>query len=84
MSVKKILGYSLVKNNISIFELNLFASFIGMITNLISCLMFRISVWYIAVIVAIVLFALENFVSVWYIQKFERVNTAKILKGGSL
>ena len=84
LSVKKILGYSLVKNNISIFELNLFASFIGMITNLISCLMFRISVWYIAVITAIALFALENFVSVWYIQKFERVNTAKILKGGSL
>ena len=84
LSVKKILGYSLLKRNSTIFGLNLFTAFIGMITNFISCLMFNISVWYMVIITTISLLIIEIFVSLWYIQKFERVNTMKILKGGSL
>lgn len=84
LSIKKILGYSILQKNSSIFGLNLFATFIGTITNFIASLMFGISIWYMVIIVGVMIFLIESIIIFLNIERFERANVTKILKGGSL
>lgn len=84
LSVKKILGYSVLSKNKGIFLLNLFAAFIGVITNVILALMLEITVWYMPILVGVSLVIVEFLITIKYIAKTERTNVSKILKGGSL
>ena len=84
LAIKKILGHSVLAKNKGIFLLNLFAAFIGVITNVILALMYKITVWYMPVIIGAFLVIVEFLIMIKYIAKTECTNVSKILKGGSL
>lgn len=84
LAIKKILGYSVFRKNKDIFLLNIFAAFIGVVTNVILALMYKITVWYVPVLVGIALVIIEFLVMLTNIVKTERTDISKILKGGSL
>ena len=84
LCVKKILGYSVFMNNLSIFGLNLFSTCIGIISNFIGVLMFKYSRWYIVIIIGILILIVEFLIIIKNIYHIESINTANTLKGGCL
>lgn len=90
LALKKVLGYSIYKRNSMIFKLNIFSALIGIITVIVATLMAKfaeilgLSHWYSVVVAGIILLLIEWPVMIFYIVKTEKVNVAKILKGGSL
>lgn len=84
LSVMKILGYSIVQMNASILLLNLFSVIIGLITNLILAAMYHKTNWWLIMLVSVFFILADTFIALLHIQKLERTNTPKILKGGSL
>ncbi len=84
LSIKKILGYSILQKNRTIIGLNTFSAIIGTITNLICSCMFNISTWQVIIAVSIGLYAIESIIIVYYITKIEATKVSKILKGGCL
>lgn len=84
LAIKKVLGYSIFKKNKQIFLLNIYSTFISVISCVILSLMYKISVWYIVIAVGISIICLEYSVIATIIVHFENQNVAKILKGGCL
>lgn len=89
-AIKKVIGYSVYKRNKTIFLLNLFAALIGVLTVVVAALMasfaklLGLSQWYTVVLAGVGLLVLEWPVMLYYINKTEKTNIPKILKGGSL
>lgn len=89
-AIKKVLGYSIYKRNKKIFMLNLFAALIGIMTVIVATFMASVSKiisstqLYVIVLVGVAILFLELPILVSYINKTEKANVAKILKGGSL
>lgn len=83
-AVKKILGYGIWRKNQAIILLNCFAACIGCATIMTCNFMFNFSEWYYTFISSVILVLLECLIMVVYINKIERSNIPKILKGGSL
>ena len=85
MNLHILLNYSLL-----IFLLNLFAALIGVLTVVVAALMasfaklLGLSQWYTVVLAGVGLLVLEWPVMLYYINKTEKTNIPKILKGGSL
>ena len=84
LALKKIFGYSVWQKNRGILLLNLFATMIGIVTNLLLYLMYGFASCVSILLVSAGLLGLEFCVILYQILRFERVNLAKILKGGSL
>lgn len=84
LAIKKVLGYSILSKNKSIFLLNLFAAFIGIITMVIAALMYKLASWQEIVGIGFALIVMEWGMILYNIIRFERTGISKILKGGSL
>ena len=84
LALKKIFGYSVWQKNRGILLLNLFATMIGIVTNLLLYLMYGFASCVSILLVSAGLLGLEFCMILYQILRFERVNLAKILKGGSL
>lgn len=84
LAIKKVLGYSVLSKNKSIFLLNLFAACIGIVTMLIAALMYKLASWQEIVGIGFGLIVMEWGMILYHIIRFERTGISKILKGGSL
>ena len=84
LSIKKILGYSILNKNRTIFQLNLFGAGISIVTMIIISLMFGMTQVSIVLTIGTALTAIEAGLIVFNILKLERTSIPKILKGGSL
>lgn len=84
LSIKKILGYSVLSKNRTIFILNLFGAVISIVIMIIVSLMFGVTKVSVVLLVGMVLTVAEVGLIVFNIIKLEKTNIPKILKGGSL
>lgn len=84
MSLKKVLGYSLMKRNRSIFSLYTFGVFIGVLITTISAWILKLDVLNIILYISGVILLAEYITMTHYILNLEKIGVAKILKGGCL
>lgn len=84
LAVKKMLGYSLLQRNKTVFFLNLFASVIGLITVSVATLMFDLGQLSTVLILFGGLCVAEQLLIIWCVIHLERKRVPHILKGGSL
>jgi hypothetical protein len=84
LSIKKILGYSVLNKNKTIFLLNFFAAGISIITMVIASLMFGVTEVMTVLTVGGSLMIMEALLIIYNIFKLEKTSIPKILKGGSL
>lgn len=84
LAVKKVLGYSVFQKNKMIFMLNTYATLIAVVSCVVISLMYKLSLWYIVIAVGALVLCFEYFIITILINRFEKQNVAKILKGGCL
>ena len=84
LAIMKILGHSVLKMNYNIFALNIFSVLIGLITNIILVFMYCKTTIGIVISTGMLFTMMDMIITLYYIQHMERVNTQKVLKGGSL
>lgn len=84
LSLKKILGYSLLSRNKAMVLLNAFSVFIGVFTAVTVALLLKVGIWLLFLLVGLAIFVLECVTICYYSARLERTNVPKILKGGCL
>lgn len=84
LAIKKVLGYSVFQKNKQIFMLNTYATLIAVVSCVVISLMYKLSLWYIVIAVGASVLCFEYFIITLLINRFEKQNIAKILKGGCL
>lgn len=84
LAVKKVLGYSIFEKNKHIFLLNTYATVIAVTACTVLCLMYKFAAWYTAIAVGASVLLFEYILIAVLINRFEKQNVAKILKGGCL
>lgn len=84
LSLKKIMGCSVLSKNKSLIFLNVYAALIGILIAEIIFFLLQIPLKSIAVFAGIFVMLLELLLMLWAIDRFERVNIMKMLKGGAL
>lgn len=84
LAVKKVLGYSVFQKNKQIFMLNTYATLIAVVSCVVISLMYKLSLWYIVIAVGVSVLCFEYLMITILINRFEKQNVAKILKGGCL
>lgn len=84
LSLKKILGYSIWEKNSKIVILTLAASIISVVASCVIGIVLRLSETKFMVLGGILIGIMEMAMIFWNIQKIEKANIQKILKGGSL
>ena len=84
IALKKILGYSIFRRNLSIILLNVFSVFIAFITGLILTSMYSLFSVAILCLVCLLVFVIDTILILLNMAVAENKNTAHILKGGSL
>lgn len=84
LSVKKILGYSLLEKNSKILWVTIGITIISIIGSVIIGGIFNISEGYYLLISGTLIAIMEIFTIVFYIKRLEKTNLQKVLKGGNL
>lgn len=84
LSLKKILGYSLLSRNKAMVLLNAFSVFIGVFTAVTVALLLKVGIWLLFLLIGLAIFVLECVTICYYSARLERTNVPKILKGGCL
>ncbi len=84
IALKKILGYSIFRRNLSIILLNVFSVFIAFITGLILTSMYSLFSIATLCLVCLLVFVIDTILILLNMAVAENKNTAHILKGGSL
>lgn len=84
LAVKKVLGYSIWKKNRELILLNLFSAMIALTTMMVIHFMYNVLTLKSICVSGTIIYLLEQIFMIYYINRIERVNVSKILKGGSL
>lgn len=84
LSLKKIIGYSILSKNKSLIFLNVYSASIGILTAIILFFMLSIKLKLLATIVGLCILCIEILILFISIRNFEQKNVGKILKGGVL
>ena len=84
LSLKKIMGYSVLTKNKSLIFLNVYAALIGIMIAVILFFLLQIPLKIVAVLSGLFVMSLEILIMLWAIERFERANVMKMIKGGAL
>lgn len=84
LSIKKVIGYSIVEKNKKIIMITLITTLLSILISIILAIMMKIQEAYYLAIGGIIILILESLVIIFYIHRIENSKILKILKGGNL
>lgn len=84
VSLKKILGYSILKRNQGVFGLNFFSVFIATFTSVMISIMSLLEIWNLSLVIGLAVLIVESITITHYVIKLDKIHVPKILKGGCL
>ncbi len=84
LSIKKVMGYSIFEKNKKIIYIATTATVLSVIIAFIIAAIIKLNTIYYFVYGGVIIFLLESFITLFYINKIEKASIQKILKGGNL